>query len=887
MSFLETIKQVLMPGASYPMVTLFPGGPIGNDVGLNPAAVPGGGAVPEPPTPAVPEITNQKSQTTNGKADTSLRGAVGTANFAGFLRDLGEYNPIMEGRDAFLIYEKMRRSDADVRAALMACKLPIRAAESQIVPGVKENEPGYRLAVELAEFAKENLFGGLESPTSTGTWATQNFETVKENALLCLDFGCAAHEDLWHIDGDKVRLRKLAPRLPYTFYRYHVDNDGETLLFLEQYGYRGNNFVNVLVPAEKIAYFVNEMEGAYFYGRSILRAAYQHWYMKSQIYRIDCIAIERNGLGVPTIKQGPNVSAEDRKAAQQWVQMLSAHEQTGLSLPNGWEFLLTGVSGRVRDPASSIQHHSEMIMRSVLANFLTLGTTQSGSRALGGSMRDFFYLSLEAISRKIDETITNTSIRRLIDYNYDLPSLKTKVPNPKALYPRLTTGNILVCNPLELIAAAKDAAAANVDLLQPDDDTENWIRRKVGLPLKSKVSRARWAPIVTRIQDMQTGVAPLEPGTKPEDEAAAQKGSRGPLPGIRVLPGAAGGQSAGGQGGNQNAQQQATAPESGGKPPHSKAAASESVILSEARDLALSAAAKPLVAPRAHPSPFFKEGDPEHLRFIYPHEAHVDFPAHWKALRGAESQIAGALRTERSPTIRAAARQMAAGLVAGKKPGNVIFETRPHAAVALERILDPLYQAGGQAVRDEHARIEPAIRAAAFGRTVQSQESKVESGRLLLSTLDFQLSTPKRSGGFFADLAAQFFDSTISNDAENAGIEALQKYGPDITDQDPEDLAGELYDAIADNSDAYCDTIADSAARGSFRAGRSDAFDEIRQELAKQGYDLKMIRICAMEKASCDSCRDASGQALAPGEDITDIHEGPAETCECEAVESI
>ena len=259
---------------------------------------------------------------------------------------------------------------------------------------------------------------GSNRPPAPGCWVTQNFETVKENALLCLDFGCAAHEDLWHIDGDKVRLRKLAPRLPYTFYRYHVDDDGESLLYLEQYGYRGNNFVNVLVPAEKLAYFVNDMEGAYFYGRSVLRAAYQHWYIKSQIYRIDAISIERNGLGVPTIKQGPNVSAEDRKAAENWVKMLAAHESTGLSLPNGWEFVLTGISGRVRDPQASIQHHSEMIMRSVLANFLSLGTTQSGSRALGSSMRDFFYLSLEAVSRKIDETISNTSIRRLVNYNY-------------------------------------------------------------------------------------------------------------------------------------------------------------------------------------------------------------------------------------------------------------------------------------------------------------------------------------------------------------------------------------------------------------------------------------------------------------------------------------
>jgi hypothetical protein len=377
---------------------------------------------------------------------------------------------------------------------------------------------------------------------------------------------------LWHIDGDKVRLRKLAPRLPYTFYRYHVDEDGESLLYLEQYGYRGNNFVNVLVPAEKIAYFVNDMEGAYFYGRSVLRAAYQHWYIKSQLYRIDAISIERNGLGVPTIKQGPNVSAEDRKAAQNWVEMLAAHESTGLSLPNGWEFLLTGTTGRIRDPQSSIQHHSEMIMRSVLANFLSLGTTQTGSRALGGSMRDFFYLSLEALSRKIDETISNTSIRRLVDYNYGaggereadgqigrsadgrppahLPTSPSAQKNTKLPYPKLVTSNIMVTNPLELMEAAKDAASANVDLLQPDDDTENWIRKKVGLPLKSKTPRPRYAPIVQRVQEEEQGEIPVEPGEKLEKEGKA-------APTTPVSPP---------QGGGEPKKQPVSPPQGGGEP---------------------------------------------------------------------------------------------------------------------------------------------------------------------------------------------------------------------------------------------------------------------------------------------------------------------------------
>ena len=39
MSLFETVREALTPALSYPMVTLFPGGPIGNDVGLSPAAI--------------------------------------------------------------------------------------------------------------------------------------------------------------------------------------------------------------------------------------------------------------------------------------------------------------------------------------------------------------------------------------------------------------------------------------------------------------------------------------------------------------------------------------------------------------------------------------------------------------------------------------------------------------------------------------------------------------------------------------------------------------------------------------------------------------------------------------------------------------------------------
>ena len=85
-------------------------------------------------------------------------------------------------------------------------------------------------------------------------------------------------------------------------------------------------------------------------------------------------------------------------------------------------------------------------------------------------------------------------------------------------YPRLVTSNIIVINPLELLEVAKDVGKFDVDLLQPDNDTENWIRKKCGMPLKSKTSRPRWAPIQTRLQEQEEGEVPVEPGATPEPD---------------------------------------------------------------------------------------------------------------------------------------------------------------------------------------------------------------------------------------------------------------------------------------------------------------------------------------------------------------------------------
>ncbi|KKL86126.1 hypothetical protein LCGC14_1947840, partial [marine sediment metagenome] len=332
--------------------------------------------------------------------DLTEYGATGTPIFGGFLRDVGEYNPALQGLSAFATYEKMRRSDAQVAATLLGMKLPIRSAEWTVV----EPDDATPVEKEAAEFVRECLLEEIE------------LDSVIENALLMLDFGVAAHEDVYYIDGNRVRLKKLAPRLPLTFNRWIVE--GEELAAIEQQGYAGDGYKTVEIPADKIALFTFQQEGANYAGRSVMRPMYQHWYFKSNLYKIDAIACERNGMGVPWAKMGDNAKSEDRKTAIDWLEKLSAHEKAAILIPPGWEWGLMGVTGRTRDPKDSIAHHNVAISMAGLAQFMMLGQSDSGNRALGETMSDFFHLALQATANKIARVMNQTTVRRLVDFNF-------------------------------------------------------------------------------------------------------------------------------------------------------------------------------------------------------------------------------------------------------------------------------------------------------------------------------------------------------------------------------------------------------------------------------------------------------------------------------------
>lgn len=466
---------------------------------------------------------------TKGKDLTREFGATGTLNFEGYLTDIDEYNDDFKVNDTgFGIYEQMRRGDPQVFALLSALGLPVRSARWDVEAPEVEPEATEQ---EAADLVRENLFGGLEYTSPIGVQISQSWDAVLSHALLMLPFGSAAVEEVWALDGDTVRLARLDPRMPKTYWRWHVDSDGETLVVLEQIAYRGSEMQFWKIPADKLTIFSFQKEGAYFAGRSMLRAVYKPWFFKTGLEKIETIAAERNGMGFPVIVHGENASEEDRARGNQWVTQIATHQAIGLGLPFGSDFKLVGVQGQTYNVSAAIERYSQEITRAGLASFLDLGTTKTGARSVGDTLSEFFFNSEQALADSICWHMNTGVIRRMTDLNY--PGLFGR---GKLRYPRLTVSRVQAQSIEALVMYLDKLATAS--LIRPDDTLEDDIRRKMGFPAADKET-ARIAQQVkpTAKLDSIPGApaAPPAPGT-PTPKPTAPAAAPGATPGAAKTP---------------------------------------------------------------------------------------------------------------------------------------------------------------------------------------------------------------------------------------------------------------------------------------------------------------------------------------------------------------
>jgi hypothetical protein len=428
---------------------------------------------------------SKKFANSNRKGSRPEIGASGTTNFQGII-DSDEYVTNLQGTTLYTTIDKMRWSDASVQAAILMCELPIRSAEWDIEPASDSPED-----TEIAEFVKKNIFEGL----------IVNWEDTLRQILLMHPYGCMVFEVIYKLTEDgKIGWRKWAPRLPKTIEKWNVDDNGE-LIGIVQRTYKKDNYKTFEIPIEKLMVFTNRREGDNYLGTSILRQAYKHWFFRDKYYKIDAVAQERSGIGIPVITMPDAFTDDDYDEAEKLGENLRGHEKAYIIKKTGWEVeMLDLKSGTLKDPSTMLDHHTREILKSVLAQFIDLGSKSVGSYSLSKDQSQIFLDSLDSSAKTITEVI-NQEIRRLVDYNWTVEE-----------YPQLTHSDLGSKDTKELSEAIQALIFAGV--LTTDPELEDYVRGVLKLPEKSEEYRQE-------VEDMQKnarGGGNDEEKNKKEDE---------------------------------------------------------------------------------------------------------------------------------------------------------------------------------------------------------------------------------------------------------------------------------------------------------------------------------------------------------------------------------
>ena len=377
-----------------------------------------------------------------GKSGTSVSGGVIIGE---------EYSAKLQGRMALAKYDEMRRNDATVNAALDAVKLPILSANFDIDSASEDDADQV-----VRDFVHTNLFHVID-------WD----QTLNE-ILTYLDFGFSLFEMVFEpmeFDGNpRIGLAKLGFRKQTTIERWEMESGQPGVVQAVD----GERFS---IADYKLVRFTHRQEGDNYDGRSILRSAYKHWYIKDRLYRIDAVGHERQALGVVKIITPTTAKEEDKKKLRKLVQNMRANEKSYIEHPDGYVVEFMDMNAKsMKDTEPSISHHDRQITKNVLAQFLEIGAAgSSGTRSTSEDHSRLFELAVENVAKKIVSTLQNTVVRALVDLNFNDRD-----------YPTLRVGKISDDNIPVLSEAMSKFVTAGV--LHPHRGDENTIRKMVSMP---------------------------------------------------------------------------------------------------------------------------------------------------------------------------------------------------------------------------------------------------------------------------------------------------------------------------------------------------------------------------------------------------------------------
>lgn len=373
-------------------------------------------------------------------------GQTGLKRSAGIIDE--EFLPALRGTKAVKVFTEMWRNDATCHSLVFAIQQLI--AQTKWTVTIEEHTPEGEEAVKFLESVMNDM--------------SQSWEETITEILTCVVYGWSFHEIVykrrlgpWEKDPSKrskytdglIGWRKLPIRAQETMQRWVFDDNGGIKGMVQM---AAPKYEQKTIPIEKALLFrvgahKNSPEGV-----SFLRSAYRSWFIKKRMEEFEAVGVERDMAGMPVVRI-PSKLMKDKdpqsvamyKAFKNLVRNIRRDEHNGVIMPSDvdeatktrlYELeLMSSTGSKTMDTNMIIQRLQRDILSTVLADFIQLGSTSTGSYAMHVDKTGIFKQALSAVVNGIADVFNRHAVPRLFAMNgwrpEELPKFKPEpVENP-------------------------------------------------------------------------------------------------------------------------------------------------------------------------------------------------------------------------------------------------------------------------------------------------------------------------------------------------------------------------------------------------------------------------------------------------------------------------
>ena len=351
-------------------------------------------------------------------------GSSGTEIYSGYIHE--EYLAELQGKDWADLVDKMFRSDPNVKMVVNALVLPLKST-SWVFQVKKTVTPEQKALAESQKQLMERIF--FEDIAKQG----KSFTRLIGEVFSCVRHGFSLFELTYKpvIDDPKFgsynTLKSMAWRSQRTIEKWNVDRDGNLRSVTQMVNGDLADKSIINLDARFLVHFAPEMEGSNYEGISLLRGMYGNWLRKNHFLKMLAAGIEKYAIPLPTLEvpEGKEASPEYREAKKA-LKKYTSNQANYIMYPAGWKFDVKDIQFDADKVRKAINDENQEMVNSALLNFLLLGQQgNSGNRALGGTLSDFFGQSVQYLADHVSETMEARAFKNLIALNYgaDCPCL--------------------------------------------------------------------------------------------------------------------------------------------------------------------------------------------------------------------------------------------------------------------------------------------------------------------------------------------------------------------------------------------------------------------------------------------------------------------------------